>query len=624
MLRVRHGAHRPVIEVSLSHTTTSRATLDTNPYLEEGGEARVYGRLHIQLVDGPNLRLREAGNRKKPIGAREFRRWLEGQGGALDQDAWLLPLRARDRVTKALRKFLKGCEPSSKEKRLGDCLLAALQDMPPGEHYGDQVPSYMSGLIKRILGELRSGAGQDALPWLRADRPQNGVDRRPYRGFNRFALQFERRASPFWYTKKQVRTQGGCIRPGERPTTVVMMKRSASNYNEPELKPTEELDDYDVATALMKSRLANWSAGRVTRWRGHKVYNWTQIEGIPEPARKDRGGADADPPLERAESVVRDYLARSGAPELVTKGSFAFYQWGENSRRSHDRIVVPPVGQFKTRAGYYRVLFHEMAHSTGHPTRLNRHGVRARATDGRPYHSHEELVADMTAAWLMADLGLEAEAERAFDPVAYCQAWHAYLSRDPAALWSAAWFAQRAADWIRGVEAPAPTARTNALQWLVEHATAVSGVRPMSGSRGKSVVALSLVDRKTPLYVKTKTGRGDPLGGYAFWLDAKDVKTWRASSGKRTSADLHGLLLIPENPDRTFDPTVAPPVLLRLERLREAGLRFNTFKGFGGKKARVAIILTRPRGRKSWVLTVETLSAPLRLGVGEVLSAGEP
>lgn len=585
-------------------------------YLQPDGAPEVYGPLSLRLSRRKLLRLRQTGERVHPIASREFRSWLEAQGGGLAETDWYLPVDAPKRLAVKLRGFRKEVGDGGSASRLAAGLLAALQGFPPGDHYGKSIPPEFGSFIREVMKDVRRSPGLGALPWLKAEQPQNGKSRRAYTGLNRLVLQWSRHGSPFWYTKAQVKGFGGRIRPGQRATTIAFVLRSRSKpYEDSGPRPGDELDDKSVAEAFTDNLIRNWDAGRVERHREYQLYNWAQTEGIPEPEYRDRGGGDADELVDDIERLVEDYFSRDNAPELVQKGSFAFYQYGDGQ----DRVVVPPISQFHSRVDYYRTLLHEMVHSTGHPTRLDRQGLSGRATRGDTKYSHEELVADMGAAWLLADAGVDPKTDLRMGPVEYCRSWLGYLKNDKFALVSAAGHARRACERILGVSDKPPSAREQAIAWVREEASGVADIHSAARDEGASMVTVSLAGRKTPLFLKTQVRKGSDSDGYVFELSAADVKAWRASRGKRTAAACHGLLLIPLTRDGGFEPDTAPPVLLRMERLFDAGLKFNLFRGLGGKKKKVSLKLSRPHGRKSWHISNARTGLDLRLRPTELL-----
>jgi antirestriction protein ArdC len=80
---------------------------------------------------------------------------------------------------------------------------------------------------------------------------------------------------------------------------------------------------------------------------------------------------------------------------------------------SFDRVDMPKAESFRTAQDYYSVLFHELTHSTGHESRLNRKGVSGSEGEwsafGSTPYAREELVAEMGAAFLSGHAGKASE-----------------------------------------------------------------------------------------------------------------------------------------------------------------------------------------------------------------------
>ena len=166
------------------------------------------------------------------------------------------------------------------------------------------------------------------------------------------------------------------------------------------------------------------------------VFASSQLEGIPDLPLNDH--VDEDP-------AVADALVRSSrCPVVEGRSDAAYYD------PSADRIVMPTKSQFKTLDGYTRVLAHEMGHATARE--VGRDASRS-ATDPKA-RAHEELVAELTSAFVSADLGVDGKAE---DPgvqaalanhAAYLDSWASLVRDDPDSLAHAAADASRAADAI--------------------------------------------------------------------------------------------------------------------------------------------------------------------------------
>jgi antirestriction protein ArdC len=179
--------------------------------------------------------------------------------------------------------------------------------------------------------------------------------------------------------------------------------------------------------------------------RYYNVFNVEQCDGIAAP---DVAAIEpvAFNPIEAAELLVKGY---ADGPAVEHGGTQAIY------RPNADIVRLPEPSHFASGEEYYSTLFHELSHSTGHSKRLD----RKFDTDPKPFGSadygREELVAEMSAAFLCAHAGITPVVIE--NQVAYLQGWISKLKGDKKLAITAAGAAQRSADWIRNERtAPAP------------------------------------------------------------------------------------------------------------------------------------------------------------------------
>lgn len=146
-------------------------------------------------------------------------------------------------------------------------------------------------------------------------------------------------------------------------------------------------------------------------------------------------------PVKEAENVITNYLNNSGVKFLEKSSDRAFYN------PASDTVVVPDRGQFKEVAEYYSTAFHELAHSTGHKSRLNR--ITGLASFGSQEYSKEELVAEITASGIINSIGIETE--KSFrNTTAYIQSWVKALKDDKQMIVHASAKASKAFEMIMG------------------------------------------------------------------------------------------------------------------------------------------------------------------------------
>lgn len=271
----------------------------------------------------------------------------------------------------------------------------------------------------RVIDVLGKGTVPWRQPWRAdVDHPRN-LEGRLYRGVNVWLLLAQRYGSPYWLTFNRVKQCGGYVRRGERATPVVFWKQLQIEDHERE----------DTRT--------------VPLLRYYQVFNVEQTEGITAPAVPELPSID---PIDRADAVI----AAMPNPPQIRSGDRAAYM------PAWDVVSMPRLDRFESADGYYSTLFHELGHSTGHASRLARDGIVNLAKFGSMDYGREELIAEMTAAYLCGQTAiLPATID---NTAAYLGSWIRTIREDRKAVVVAAGAAQRAADYMLGLskdQAPA-------------------------------------------------------------------------------------------------------------------------------------------------------------------------
>jgi antirestriction protein ArdC len=270
----------------------------------------------------------------------------------------------------------------------------------------------------RIIESLEAGV----VPWFKPWRsrfggalPQNGQSKRVYSGVNLFILGMSRYSDPRWLTFNQVRELGGSVRKGEKGTPIVFYKLL-------DVTPEDGSDKAKQIPYLTK----------------YYVWNVEQCDGLnlPEPGAVDSGITFA--PILEAEQVVADMPS---APVVKHGFTGAFY------RPSTDVVHMPRPEDFLSVDAYYHTLFHELAHATGHESRLGRTASQDDAAFGSPTYAFEELVAELTSAMVCDSCGVTPDIPQT---AAYIDGWLQALKKDRKMIVRAASSAHKAADFIFG------------------------------------------------------------------------------------------------------------------------------------------------------------------------------
>lgn len=269
----------------------------------------------------------------------------------------------------------------------------------------------------RIIEQLEAGVIPWNSPISQRGTPRNLVSEKDYRGINPFVLWTAPYDSRYWVTYRQAQGLGGNVKRGERGYPVVYWHwRSEEEMAKLAQKMSKPAPCYPFYST---------------------VFNLEQCEGLQKP--EDDTRIFEHEPRAEAERVIREMPNR---PRLVNSHTERpFYQ------SSTDTVSVPVARRFETADYYYSTMFHELGHSTGHESRLNRLASAKNRSFGSEDYSFEELVAEMTAAFLCVHCGIENQVKPA---ASYIYSWLAVLRQDKKILLDAATAAQKATDYILG------------------------------------------------------------------------------------------------------------------------------------------------------------------------------
>ncbi len=281
-------------------------------------------------------------------------------------------------------------------------------------------------VTNKIIADLEHGN----LTWLQPWQSEHAAghiskplraEGKPYRGINVLMLWASAMEygfnCPLWMTYKQAAELGGQVRKGEKGSLVVY----ANSFTK--AGTDDKGDDVETTIPFMK---------------GYMVFNAEQVDGLDShfyatiaPINKDNNRMDS----------AEKFFAATNA-NIQHGGSQAYY------RPSQDIIRMPDFQAFRDGESYYATLAHEMTHWTRHESRLNRDLGRKRFADAG--YAMEELVAEIGAAFLCADLGITPETRE--DHAAYVASWLKVLKNDKKAIFTAASHAQKAIDHLHSYQ----------------------------------------------------------------------------------------------------------------------------------------------------------------------------
>lgn len=317
-----------------------------------------------------------------------------------------------------------------------------------------KVSEVNEAVTAKVLEALDAGV----LPWIQpwqSGLPMSMSTNKPYRGINNLVLGLEAMlksySSNWWGTFDQVARLSGftktprkngngtwwappaddpgrrILKPEQNATTVYLWK--VSRRADPDF-PHDRDKDFVYLFA-----------------RTFKVFNYDQCASLPERYAGGLTGAHAEA-FPEAQAIFDAYISERG-PE-VRFGPSAYYE--HSVKNSIDRITIPSLETYpeKFTGEYESTNFHEAAHSTGHPKRLNRAGFGEYTSRNPDQYAMEELIAEITSAMILAYLGIDAPFKNS---AAYIAGWARKIrSGDTKNLvTTAARKAQNAFDYILGI-----------------------------------------------------------------------------------------------------------------------------------------------------------------------------
>ncbi len=270
-------------------------------------------------------------------------------------------------------------------------------------------------ITQRIIEKLESGTIPWRKPWSGGGMPKNFINQKEYRGINPFILGSAGYAYPYFLTFNQAKQSGGNIKKGSKGMPVVFFK-----FIEKENRANpDKIDKFPLM-------------------RYYTVFNIEQTEDI------DYSETIANIPKltnfqtqHKAESIIKNMPNKPKCQEIENR---AYY------RSKTDTVNMPKKQMFESEPAYYSTYFHELTHSTGHESRLNRKTITDMAAFGNQNYSKEELCAEMGAAMLCGNVGIENQTIE--NSAAYIAGWLRALRSDKKFVIQAAALAQKATDYI--------------------------------------------------------------------------------------------------------------------------------------------------------------------------------
>lgn len=282
-------------------------------------------------------------------------------------------------------------------------------------------------VTNQIIEKLEQGVIPWQKPWnSKVGAPCNIVSGKAYNGINILLLGNQSYDSKYWLTYKQCQDKGGNVKKGEKGSMVVFWQFLD--------KSTGKTVDTDSETT------SKGKDGAVPMLRYYTVFNSNQCDGL------DLKKLQEELEQQKTENVSEEIVPAAMIAEYYKDGPTVKYGFTRACYKpDKDEINMPNRERFQSPEMFFGVLYHEMVHSTGLESRLNRRNSGETRTFGDEAYSREELVAEMGASFLCARAGIENTIDNS---AAYIQSWMKALQNDKKLLVIAAGQAQKAAKFI--------------------------------------------------------------------------------------------------------------------------------------------------------------------------------
>ena len=286
-------------------------------------------------------------------------------------------------------------------------------------------------ITDQFIEALKTGAPPWIKPWSEdipyTDRPTNAVTDRKYTGVNVTILWISAASRGFardrWLTFNQVSAVGGKVSRGQKGTVAVL-------YRDIEVV-RKDFRGFHVMNDSGQPEMDT-----IKLIRGFTLFNVEQCSGLPQ-------DISTGPVVK---TKIPNWKLHQAADNLIISNGINIRHDNDNAYYSpkRDFIRMPPKAAFKSTAGYYSTLMHELTHWTGHASRLNRRGI-AFPTDGEPKaYAFEEMIAEIGSAFLCAEFGIRGELLHE----SYLLSWIRDLDYDPKAIFASSAQAWKARNFL--------------------------------------------------------------------------------------------------------------------------------------------------------------------------------
>lgn len=322
-------------------------------------------------------------------------------------------------------------------------------------------------IANRIIEQIEKGVNPWVKGWKHPNLLKNKVINKRYaynyitnnmyQGINQVMLE-----PGYYMTFNQVKEMGAKVKKGAKSSIVFFTKTSIIYANDEEAKHLDELN-IDDNNFVFDETFTYWQKDKNNKWytiksmlKDYRVFNINDVENLkviknrfdfnkPNEEQQENKNKPIFENNEEAENIIKNYVSRAKLHFQHLPQDRAYYNPGLHY------VCLPTKAQFKSMGEYYGTTFHELAHSTGHKTLLNRDSLVNNDGFGNTTYSKEELVAEMTSTFITSYLNINTD-DLFTNSASYLQGWASHLKDELAnSIMSAFNKAQKAFELILNI-----------------------------------------------------------------------------------------------------------------------------------------------------------------------------
>lgn len=295
--------------------------------------------------------------------------------------------------------------------------------------YKEIVNEKRKEMIATLIRSMKNNPKRWEKGWSGFELPFNGKTQANYRQLNALYLMLVAEEKgykdPRWVTFNQAKDLKASIRAGEKSSSIFFW----SMYD----KATKKDFDKKTVENMTRKERAEYEEKNVRPvMKFYSVFNAEQCVSFPE---REKPSIE----LNKQNGVIEEIIRKSPVPIFYDTKDRAYYSFLK------DEIHLPSLDQFKSSGDYYATALHEMAHATGHETRLKRPLTGDKQSEA---YAIEELRAELASVFLQTDFGFHINGAHFENHGAYLHAWLKAIEKDPTLLYSIASDAEKITDYI--------------------------------------------------------------------------------------------------------------------------------------------------------------------------------